>query len=112
MDSIVVHDDPNNAMLLKDIKEGIFSASTYPTSTFNITSVVLTATGYTVNGDLTITDQTHPISFPATIHMADENIVLQSAFAIDRRIWGLTALEGIANDYIEYTINLTFSPAR
>lgn len=100
--------DTDNERLLNEIKEDIFSASMYPTSTFVITSVVTTATGMIINGDLTITDQTHPISFPAMLDASEQQVNLQAEFAIDRRIWGLTAFEGIANDYIEYSVDLNF----
>lgn len=111
MTSITLDDAPDNTKLLKEIKEDIFSATKYPTSEFVITSVTTTATGATVQGDLTIAGQTHPIAFPATIVTTDEGTTFEAAFAIDRRIWGLTAFEGIANDYIEYVVNLSFVPS-
>ena len=108
MTSITLDDAPDNTKLLNDIKEDIFSATQYPVSQFVITSVVASGADYTVQGNLTIAGQTHPIAFPATILVTDTQTTFQAAFAIDRTIWGLTAFEGIANNYIEYTVNLLF----
>lgn len=103
-------DDIDNAKLLGDIKNAIFSVSTYPTSQFVITTVSSSATGYTVQGNLTIAGQTHPIAFPATLTTRDDETRLQAAFAIDRLVRWLNAFQGVANDYIEYTVDLIFSP--
>ena len=79
-------DDIDNAKLLGEIKNDIFSVSTYPTSQFVITTVSASATGYTVQGNLTIAGQTHPIAFPATLTTRDDETRLQAAFAIDRLV--------------------------
>lgn len=109
MTSITLDDSPDNTRLLNEIKEDIFSASNYPTSEFTITSVVASGSEFSVQGNLTIAGQTHPIIFPAQIVTTDEETTFKAAFAIDRRVWGLTAFEGIANDYIEYIVDITFA---
>jgi polyisoprenoid-binding protein YceI len=71
--------------------EDFFYVEKYPTSTFEITSVVLSdgsPSTHVITGDLTIRGNTREISFPAEIRMSDRMIHARTGeIVLDRTQW-------------------------
>ncbi|GGK65377.1 YceI family protein [Rufibacter glacialis] len=90
MSSITVTDitDPKaNGDLVGHLKsDDFFGTAKYPTSTLVLTKVTPTKTKgqYLVNGDLTIKGIKKPISFPATITHAGNQIKAKALVKVDR----------------------------
>ena len=96
-----------------------FNVMKYPTAKFIISKVepyVADSTGappakgatHTITGNLTLTDQTQSISFPATIKVDDKGVKANADFNIDRTQWGLN-YKGPNNPqdwFISKTVNL------
>lgn len=88
--SIVVVDIPadseSNAKLVGHLKsDDFFGAEKYPVAMFKVTSVDSKGDKSLVKGNLTIKEQTHPVSFLASISMDGNQITLKSdTFEIDR----------------------------
>lgn len=110
----------NNERFLGHIaSEDFFAVETYPTSRFVATRIDKTADGsYSVTGDLTILDQTHEITFPASLQETADMLVVDAQFEIDRTRWGITYDSGTVfqqlgdkaiEDTIDYTLHLEFS---
>lgn len=81
----------DNGKLVGHLKsDDFFGVEKYPTATFEITSVTPidgAAAGqpnYTVEGDLTIKDKTNPVTFPATINVAEDVVTAQADVVVDR----------------------------
>lgn len=101
------------------LADDFFKTETYPTSTFELTSIESTEGDYnsTLTGNLTILDATKSITFNANVNVSDESVSMVSEkFIIDRTDWGLSyhieGSEGVPVDYIisndlEFTINVT-----
>ncbi|MGL1933418.1 MAG: YceI family protein [Fibrobacterales bacterium] len=67
-----------------------FDVETYPTATFVITKARETKQGsYVLDGDLTIKDKTHPITFDAVVTPKGAHKKLNARFSIDRTKWGV-----------------------
>src|SRR3989344_4719094 len=70
---------------------------------------------YTIEGDLTLKGQTHPVSFDAVIYEnADGTIRAEAATEIDRTKWGITAgsasfFDNLADNAIDNMIALSFT---
>lgn len=96
-----------------------FNVATFPTATFQITSVTERADSetsftYDVEGNLTMKGQTHPLSFPATIY-ADEagNVHAKASTEINRTTWGITSgsasfFDNLADNVIDDMVALSF----
>jgi polyisoprenoid-binding protein YceI len=70
-----------------------FDVRQYPKATFESTKIepVRGSSGkYKITGELTIRDVTKPISFPATVKVTDDGVVLASKFKIKRSEYGIT----------------------
>lgn len=92
--------------------DDFFAVETYPTATFVSTLITSTENGYDVTGDLTIIDQTHPITL--SIQEKDQTTYTAS-FDIDRTVWGITygsdnffdnLGDNVINDTISYELVL------
>lgn len=71
--------------LSKHLKSAdFFDATKYPTATFRLTSFVRQLGDYLVIGDLTVKGITKPVSFPATLTVADGSLTLSGAAKVDR----------------------------
>ncbi len=103
--------DSKNDKLEGEIKNDFFDANKYPVSRFKLDSVTKKGDTTFMNGDLTIKDQTHPISFPVTITMEGDKIKAKADFAIDRNTRGLDGRKGMVNDYLEFSFDLTWQKA-
>ena len=77
-----------------------FDVEKFPTSVFEITSVLEGATNV-ISGNLTIKDKTVNVTFPAKVTMTAEEVHIESKFTINRQDWGLTyGTEGDAKDWM------------
>ncbi len=96
-----------------------FNVEAYPNAGFKITSVTeradsATTFAYDITGDLTMKDQTHEVTFPATIYTnAEGQLVAEASTEIDRTKWGITAGSGsffddLADNVIDDMIALSF----
>ena len=108
MDSVKVLDIQDTWFESK-ITNDFFEASTYPQSILVIRGSTLSGAQLVITADLTIKNQTHLISFPATVVATDGTILVTSSFAINRMIRGLDMRKGMVNDYLEYNLQLTFN---
>lgn len=68
--------------------EDFFGAPEFPELKFESTEIDGTG-DVTVTGNLTMHGQTHEISFPATIDVADGHVTLNSEFKVDRTKFGM-----------------------
>ncbi len=108
MNSIVNHDledEKYNEMLVGHLKSGdFFDVETYPTSKFVITAVE----AGNVTGNLTMKDQTHSITFPATVTVEGENVTMHAdQFVIDRTQWGVDH-DNLKDKLIEDKVGISF----
>ncbi|PXY36791.1 YceI family protein [Prauserella flavalba] len=78
--------DSDRAEIEKNIQTKILHTDRYPTITFRSTRVARDAESLTVDGELTIMDQTHPITVAATI--GDEGRVRGRASVVQTQ-WGV-----------------------
>ena len=103
--------DIKNDKFEGEIRDDFFEAPKYQTAKFVITSVQMTEARAIVKGDLTIKDQTHPIEFPVAFVFGGDKIMGVAELAIDRTMWGLNMWEGMVNNFLEFSINLTWNKA-
>ena len=92
--------------------DDFFSSAQYPEAIFNITSV----NGAHIEGDLTIKNSTHPISFDAQISLSDDVLTASGTIVVDRTQYGMKFRSGsffkdlgdilIYNDF-ELQVNIT-----
>ena len=82
MTTIVSMGETQSEMLDNHLKsDDFFAVETYPTATIQSTSI----DGNTVTADLTIKDETHPVTFD----VIEEDGVYLAEFTIDRTLWGV-----------------------
>ncbi|MFT6100941.1 MAG: polyisoprenoid-binding protein YceI [Arenicella sp.] len=83
----------------KVLAEDWFKSAEYPSITFTATSVsALDGSSFTIDGDLTLMGQTHPVSLDATLNGATPShpfakvplIGFSATTSIDRTVWGLS----------------------
>ena len=104
------------------LKSGdFFNIGTYPTSTFELTSIEAAEGDFSskVTGNLTILDTTKSITFMANVAVSDSEVSIQSEdFSVNRLDWGLSyhkeGSEGVPVDYLiandmGFTINVTLA---
>ena len=115
--------DEDRAKLEGHLMSGdFFDAQTYPTASFNITSVEVLESGdgtHTITGDLTLKDVTKSISFPANILMNANGMSASASMNLNRADYNVkygsakffTDLikDRIIEDEIELNINLIAS---
>lgn len=99
--SIVDYDlpDPVRQTLLEDLKSAnFFNIAKYPDTKFKITKVgayggsdtsAVANANYLLTGDFTMLGQTHSITFPAHIALANDSLVTEAKFKLDRTKWGM-----------------------
>ncbi len=113
-------DEESAAKLSGHLKsDDFFKVKTYPTSTFEMTSMEAATGDYNskVTGNLTILGETKSISFNANVNVSDASVSVKSEdFVVNRTDWGLTynveGTEGVPADYlisndIGFTIDVT-----
>lgn len=99
MTSIVSTDmkgKPKQADLEGHLKSAdFFEVEKYPTAKFVITSVKPTANPtagvhtHDITGDLTLKDQTHSLTVPASVTMQDKTAEATTQFKLDRTVWNV-----------------------
>ena len=82
-----------------------FSVKDHPKAKFVSSKIDQTATGFTVNGDLTLLGKTKAISFPAQITMGNA-LSLQAAFTINRADFGMTYGKGKVDDTVSLKVTV------
>lgn len=98
--------------------ERFFDVATYPSATFEITSVTArsdsdTTATYDIQGNLTMKGKTNVVAFPAKIFLADGTLHAEASLEIDRTKWGITAgsgnfFEGLGDNLIDDMVALSF----
>jgi polyisoprenoid-binding protein YceI len=88
-----------------------FLAEKYPAITVSVGAIVPADQGVTVSGTLTVRDVSHPLSFPATVALADGGeVVLDATVPFDRSQFGLTWNQlGMASMHSTITIHAVFT---
>lgn len=98
--------------------EDFFAAEEYPTSTLTTTEVVGSTSStstYNVTADLTMKGQTNEITFPATIGMQENSLVVQADTEIDRSRWNIRygspsffndLGDNVIGDMVDISVNL------
>lgn len=84
-------DDAKLTDLLRS--ETFLDVTKFPKASFKSTKIEAGAhppDNYTITGDLTIRDQTKPVTFPATINVTDSDVTLKIGFRTYRKEFGLT----------------------
>lgn len=65
--------------------DDFFGVENYPTAELVITQVTpQEGDQYTITGDLTIKGTTHPIEFPATVNVQDDQVTAEATLTVDR----------------------------
>ena len=103
--------DIQNEKLLGEIKNDFFDANTYPVTRFVLKSVTQKGNTMFMEGDLTIKDKTNPVSFPVDLVMGKDTIKGKAQFAIDRLSRGLDMRNGMVNNYLEFSFDITWQKA-
>ena len=87
-----------------------FDVGTYPQATFTSTSIAAINTGFEVKGNLTLHGVTKGITFPATIALSEDKVMLitSAEFSINRMDFGV-AYAGKADDLIRPEVVLSFN---
>ena len=88
-----LNEETGQSKLVGHLKSGdFFMVDTFPSAKFEITGVEKiesTEGTHKITGNLTIKDQTHGISFPATITREGDKITANAQFEINRNEWGI-----------------------
>ncbi len=82
-----------------------FDVNAYPTATFDLIEVK----EWTVKGILTMKGVSKLITFPATVVVENDLVVINAEFAIDRTQWGINGDDELISDYLEITLRLTWT---
>ena len=111
IDTDMPADDKYNIMLTEHLKsDEFFDVTKYPTAKFAITSVKVMDGKLSVSGDLTIKDQTHNISFSASLETANGVSTFTSeVFTVNRADYNVTyKSKSFFNDLKDKFINDDF----
>jgi len=90
-----------------------FDVATYPTATFTSTSIVPGEGSYTVTGNLEMHGVSKSVTFPATILVEQERIVVLAEFFIKRYDWGIVypgKPDDLIRDEVVIRLDLTAVP--
>ena len=88
-----------------------FDSDNYPDITFTVNQVTPAGQGVTVSGDLTVRDQTKPVTFDARVSVVDSGeIWLDAEVQINRADFGLTWNQmGMAGMHNTITVHAVFT---
>lgn len=99
-----------------------FAADSFPTATFEITSIenykpdttnklVLDGATHTVKGNLTLKGVTKNVSFPAIINVTPTALIAKANFNINRTDWGLVYGNdrSLGDKFIRPEVNISFN---
>ena len=84
-----------------------FGVKDNPKATFKTTKVEKTEKGYQITGDLTMIGKTKPVTFPASVTLAPDAVLLATAFTIDRTDWGMKYGQGMIDDKVTIKVAMT-----
>jgi polyisoprenoid-binding protein YceI len=84
-----------------------FEVETYPTATFESTSIVAQEGGHLVTGNLDLHGVTKSVSFPAQVAVSPDRITAQAEFSIKRFDWGIV-YPGMTDDLIRDDVVVKF----
>jgi polyisoprenoid-binding protein YceI len=104
--------ETKNAKRDKHLRSGdFFETGTFPRITFSVDRLQPSSEGVTVTGQLTVRDRTRPVTFPATVSVADSGEVwLDAEIHINRADFGLTWNQmGMASMNNTLTIHAVFA---
>lgn len=90
-----------------------FDAATFPTATFESTSIEAAENGYTATGNLNLHGVEKSISFPAEIAISDGVVTVDASFAIKRFDFGIEysgPADNLIRDEVAITLALTTAP--
>ena len=85
-----------------------FDVREYPTAKFTSTRVA-PADGdgkYTISGNLTLLKTTKEVSFPATVTVSDDGLLLTGEFTFDRTEFGMDGVQDRVNKKIALTVTI------
>ncbi|GMW03641.1 MAG: hypothetical protein AMXMBFR84_47750 [Candidatus Hydrogenedentota bacterium] len=98
----------DNDKLTEHLKSpDFFDAPSFPTATFESTSLAKTATGYDVSGNLTLRGVTKGIIFPASLAMEGDTLKANAEFVINRKDFNIN-YAGKADDLIRDEVVIKF----
>ncbi len=105
-----------NQKLVGHLKsEDFFSVGKHPTATLKLNDVVLkTGYEYTIIGDLTIKDITHPVTFTALMDVKDGKLTATGEIEVDRTLYDIKFRSGrffsdLGDNLIYDTFTLEFN---
>ncbi|MGV3774532.1 MAG: YceI family protein [Verrucomicrobiales bacterium] len=84
-----------------------FEVEKFPTSTFTVTSIEGEGDSAKINGNLELHGVTKGISFPAKVHVTDDQAHVQAEFAINRKDFGIV-YAGKSDDLIRDNVVIKF----
>lgn len=93
--------------------DDFFAVETYPTATFQSTSIEKTEDGYAVTGNLDLHGVVKSVTFPAQITVDGDSVSAQAEFVLKRFDWGIV-YPGKPDDLIrdEVVINLNLQATK
>ncbi len=106
-----IDDDEGKESLINHLKDpDFFDVAKYPLAKLEITNIKYdSATELTIQANMTIKGQTHPISFRAEADYDTKQ--LHTKFKIDRRLWGVNYTsklrDGAISDAIGFVVTLS-----
>lgn len=94
-----------------------FDVEKFPASTFTITNVAEAEgdNAYTLTGDFTLHGVTKKISFPATVKEADDKVMLDAEFDINRKDFGIVypgKPDDLIRDEVVIKLAMVATPAK
>jgi polyisoprenoid-binding protein YceI len=95
-----------------DSADHFFNTNTYPTGTFQITTITHEMGKTMVEGNLTLKDVTKSIKFPAVITVSESTVTLESeSFKINRTLWNVnysskSVFDNLGDKYIDDDIEI------
>jgi polyisoprenoid-binding protein YceI len=91
-----------------------FDVETYPTTTFNSTSIESATEGFTITGNLELHGVTKSISFPASIGVGEGQVTAEAEFFIKRNDFGIVypgKPDDLIRDEVVIKLSLVAVPA-
>jgi polyisoprenoid-binding protein YceI len=86
-----------------------FDVATYPTATFESTSIVAAESGYVATGNLNLHGVEKSVSFPVEIRVSDGSVEIHASFSIKRFDFGIEyagPADNLIRDEVAITLDL------
>ncbi|BCX48859.1 hypothetical protein HAHE_27670 [Haloferula helveola] len=93
--------------------EDFFHVEEHPESTFTVTQVEKSDSGYSISGNLKLRGVEKNITFPATASKDGDTVKVQAEFDINRKDWGIVyagKADDLIRDEVVIKFDLTASP--